>query len=189
MRFFAYQSNTILSKIDIEKEGFSAFENDIVIIKANFHINGTAYIEGLLLIDLECCSCWDSTVSIENQCPGIILQMSGGNDFLSIERVKIAENTIQQTSFQFPRNEWVAVQWELKLSETKNGMDKLLINWVEVINFSGTNMPNAQTFRDLFAQEALILLYRSLLFMKGFKLEPQQTLPLKTLNYLLMILQ
>jgi len=141
--------------MDIEKEGFNASENDKVIIKADFYINSNANIEDLLLIDLECCSCWDPTANVENQCPGIRLQMSGGNDFLSIERGKIAESTIEQTSFQFPRNEWVTVQWEMTLSDNNNGMNKLLINGTEVLNSNSTNMPNAQTFRDIFAQEGI----------------------------------
>lgn len=155
LRLFAFQSDNSLSKMAIEKNGFSAFANDKVIIKADFFIGNTANVENLLLIDLECCSCWDSTANVENQCPGIRLQMSGGNDFLSIERGKIAESTIEQTSFQFPRNEWVTVQWEMILSNNNNGMNKLLINGTEVLNSSGTNMPNAQTFRDIFAQEGI----------------------------------
>lgn len=47
--------------------------------------------------------------------------MSGGNDFLSIERGKIASTTIQQTNFASPRNQWVNVQWEMTLSENENG--------------------------------------------------------------------
>ncbi|WP_394751330.1 heparin lyase I family protein [Spongiimicrobium salis] len=155
LHLFASQSDNILSKMDIEKEGFNASENDKIIIKADFYINSNANIENLLLIDLECCSCWDNTADIANQCPGIRLQMSGGNDFLSIERGKIAENTIQQTSFQFPRNEWVTVQWELNLADNDSGVNKLLINGTEIINTAGTNMPNAQKFRDLFAQEGI----------------------------------
>lgn len=155
LRLFAFESDNSLSKMDIEKSGFKAFANDKVIIKADFYLGSTENIENLLLIDLECCECWDQTVNLENQCPGIRLMMSGGNDFLSIERGKIAGNTIEQTSFQFPRNQWVNVQWEMTLSDNENGMNKLLINGTELINSTGTNMPNAQTFRDIFAQEGI----------------------------------
>ena len=141
--------------MDIEKSGISAFVNDKVTIKADFFIGNTENIENLLLIDLECCSCWDTSSGVENQCPGVRLIMSGGNDFLSIERGKIGESTIEQTSFQFPRNQWVTVQWELTLSDNENGMNKLSINGTEVINSAGTNMPNAQTFQNIFAQEGI----------------------------------
>ena len=155
LRLYAHKSDNSLSKIDIEKSGFSAFANDKVIIRADFYIGNTGNIENLLLVDLECCSCWDPTVNIENKCPGVRLIMSGGNDFLSIERGKIAESTIEQTSFKFPRNQWVTVQWELTLSNNDNGMNKLSINGTEVINSTGTNMPNAKTFQDIFAQEGI----------------------------------
>ncbi len=155
LRLFAQATSSVLSKMDIEKEGFTAFENDKVVIRADFYINGSANIENLLLIDLECCSCWDTEAEVENQCPGIRLQMSGGNDYLSIERGKIAESTMEQTSFQFPRNEWVTVQWELTLADDDSGTNQLLINGTEVINTTGTNMPNAQTFREIFAQEGI----------------------------------
>ena len=75
-------------------------------IKADFYINTLANIQDLFLIDLECCSCWDVSSEVENQCPGVRLKLSGGNDFLSIERGKIAANTLEQTTFAFPKNEW-----------------------------------------------------------------------------------
>ena len=155
LRLFALESDNSLSKMDIEKSGFSAFINDRVIIKADFYVANTTNIENLLLIDLECCSCWDISSGVENQCPGVRLIMLRGNDFLSIERGKIGESTIEQTSFQFPRNEWVTVQWEMTLSDNENGLNKLLINGTEVISSGGTNMPNAQTFRAIFAQEGI----------------------------------
>ena len=155
LRLFAYKSDDLISKIDVEKSGFSAFANDTVIIKADFYINNTANIENLLLIDLECCSCWDPTVNTENQCPGVRLKMSGGNDFLAIERGKIGESTIEQTSIPFPRKQWVTVEWELILSDKENGINKLSINGTEIINSTGTNMPNAQTFQKIFAKEGI----------------------------------
>ncbi|MCB4807468.1 hypothetical protein LG651_04330 [Tamlana sp. 62-3] len=155
LRLFANSSDNTLSKMNIEKEGFNAFENDKVLIKADFYVNSDANIENLLLIDLECCSCWDNTANVDNQCPGVRLQMSGGNDYLSIERGKIGESTIQQTSFKFPRNEWVTVQWELILANNDSGVNKLLVNGTEIIHTTGINMPNPEKFRDLFAQEGI----------------------------------
>ncbi len=161
LRIFAFQSDNLLSKMDIEKGGFQAFSGDKVIIQADFYLNSTANLEELFLIDLECCSCWDPSVDAEpssdgdNQCPGVRLKMSGGNDFLSIERGKISASTFTQTRFQFPRNEWVAVRWELMLSDNDDGINKLLINGTEVISNSGMNMPNAQIFRNVFAENGI----------------------------------
>lgn len=159
IRFLSYKSDSQLSKIDIEKNGLNMKSGDKVIIKADFYINGTESLENLLLIDLECCTCWDPTVGdnfgAENQCPGIRLIMSGGNDYLSIERGKISGTTLQQTNFAFPRNQWVSVQWEMTLSANEDGLNKLLINGTEVLNVSAMNMPNAQIFKDTFANEGI----------------------------------
>ena len=81
--------------------------------------------------------------------------MSGGNDFLSIERGKISGSTLEQTTFSFPRNEWVSIRWELTLSDTDTGINKLFINGDEVITRNAMNMPNAEIFRDIFAENGI----------------------------------
>lgn len=159
IRFLAKASDDQLSKIDIEKGGLNIKSGDRVIIKADFYVVGNEPIENLLLLDLECCSCWDPMVGdnygSENQCPGIRLMMSGGNDYLSIERGKISGTTLQQTDLAFPRNQWVTVQWEMTMSDNENGLNRLLINGYEVINEAGMNMPNAQVFADVFLNEGI----------------------------------
>ena len=159
IRFLSYPSDEQLSKIDIEKGGLNIKSGDRVIIQADFYINGNESLENLFLIDLECCSCWDPDVGdnfgAENQCPGVRLMMAGGNDYLSIERGKIAGTTLRQTNFTFPRNQWVSVQWEMTLSPNENGLNRLLINGTEVLNESAMNMPNAQIFKDTFANEGI----------------------------------
>ncbi|WP_340065763.1 hypothetical protein [Ascidiimonas aurantiaca] len=159
IRFFAYRSDSQLSKIDIEKNGLNIKEGDKVTIKADFYINSNESLENLLLIDLECCSCWDPGVGdnfgSENQCPGVRLIMSGGNDYLSIERGKISAATLQQTNFSFPRKQWVSVEWEMTMSANENGLNRLLINGTQVLNEPGMNMPNADIFRDVFLNEGI----------------------------------
>ncbi|WP_298495783.1 hypothetical protein [uncultured Algibacter sp.] len=159
LQVLAYQSDSDLSKVDIEKNGLNIVSGNKVTIKADFYIVGTEPIENLLLLDLECCSCWDPTVGdnygSENQCPGVRLMMSGGNDYLSIERGKISGTTIQQTDFSFPRNQWVTVQWEMTMSDSENGLNRLIINETEVINQTGMNMPNAQVFTDVFLNQGI----------------------------------
>lgn len=157
LRLVSYASDAQLSKIDIEKGGLQIGEGDKVVISADFFIEGTASLANLLLIDLECCSCWDPNVGdnygAENQCPGVRLMMSGGNDYLSIERGKISGTTLLQTEVAFPRNQWVSVQWEMTISATAQGKNRLLINGAEVLDQDGMNLPNAQIFKDLFATD------------------------------------
>lgn len=159
LRLVSYASDAQLSKIDIEKGGLQIGEGNKVVISANFFIEGTASLANLLLIDLECCSCWDPNVGdnygSENQCPGVRLMMSGGNDYLSIERGKISGTTLLQTEVAFPRNQWVSVQWEMTISATAEGKNRLLINGTEVLNQNGMNLPNAQIFKEVFAAEEI----------------------------------
>lgn len=147
-------SDNSLSKADIEKGGFQAGRGQIVTIEADFYIDSDENIADLLLIDLECCSCWDPSVP-NNQCPGIRLMMSGGNDNLSIERGKILEPTIQQTSFRFPRRQWVRVVWQLDLSDDDSGRNQLFINDQQAISVDGVNMPNPVTFRQAFEDQGM----------------------------------
>lgn len=159
LKIIARESDVELSKIDIEKNGLTIVQGDQVIISAKFYISGNTSIENLLLIDLECCSCWDPTVGSnygsENQCPGVRLIMSGGNDFLSIERGKISQTTILQTSTPFPRNQWVTIEWKMTMSQDINGLNQLTINGTEVINETGMNMPNSNIFRTVFQNQGI----------------------------------
>jgi len=153
LRIYAKASNNTLSKMDIEKGGLNAPEGSTIKIVADFYIASTDIIENLLLIDLECCSCWDATVS-NNQCPGIRLMMKA-NNLLAIERGKILGATISQTNISFPRNEWVNIVWEMKLSQNDDGINKLFINGQEAISELGMNMPNAEIFQAEFASNGI----------------------------------
>jgi len=168
LRIYAEASDNVLSKADIEKGGFSAPEGSTIKITANFYIASTANIENLLLIDLECCSCWDPEVP-DNQCPGIRLMMKE-NGFLSIERGKILGSTIVQSTVAFPRNEWVNVVWELALSSENDGMNKLYLNGQEVISESGMNMPNADIFRAEFAKNGIDFELQEPLYYERFQI-------------------
>lgn len=161
-------SDNTLSKADIEKGNFNAPEGSTVRISASFYIASTDNIENLLLMDLECCSCWDPSVP-DNQCPGIRLMMKN-NDHLSIERGKILGTTIVQSSVEFPRNEWVNVVWELKLSQNDDGFNKLSINNQEVISESGRNMPNARLFETEFANNGIDFKLQEPLFYERFQI-------------------
>ncbi|MEM1326688.1 MAG: hypothetical protein AAGI23_12070 [Bacteroidota bacterium] len=153
LRIYAQPTATTLSKADIEKSGFRAAEGNTVIIEADFYIASTDDIENLLLIDVECCSCWDNSVP-DNPCPGIRIMMKN-NDFLSIERGKIGGQTIEQSVQSFPRHEWVTLKWEMMLSPTEEGENRLYINNEEILNELGMNMPNAAIFKAEAASQGI----------------------------------
>lgn len=168
LRIYSRASDATLSKADIEKGSFNAPEGSTVRISASFYIASINNIENLMLIDLECCACWDPSVP-NNQCPGIRLMMKD-NDHLSIERGKILGSTIVQSDVAFPRNQWVDVVWELKLSQDNNGLNKLSINNQEVISESGMNMPNASLFATEFANNGIDFELQEPLFYERFQI-------------------
>lgn len=147
------KSDEILSKADIVKEGFSAPEEGNITIVADFYIDSEESISNLLLLDLECCSCWDPSVS-ENQCPGVRLMVTE-SDHLVIERGKIAGSTLSQSTIQIPRKEWFTITWEMQLSQDQNGINRLSLNGTEILSQNGMNMPNSEIFRTLFAEEGI----------------------------------
>ncbi|MEM6643860.1 MAG: hypothetical protein AAF616_12845 [Bacteroidota bacterium] len=168
LRIFAKASDSILSKADIEKSSFSAPEGATIRMNADFYINSANDLQNLLLMDLECCSCWDPIVP-DNQCPGVRL-IIGNNDRLSIERGKILGSTISQFEVTFPRNEWVNVLWELKLSQNNDGIIKLFINNQEVISENEMNMPNAGLFEAEFAKNGIDFELQEPLFYERFQI-------------------
>lgn len=154
LRIYSNPGDDILSKVDIEKGGFFAPVGSTVTIQADLYINSTENLEDLFLMDLECCSCWDPTVG-DNQCPGIRLKLSGEQNYLSIERGKILGNTISQSTFPFPKNEWVNVVWSMTLSADNNAANSLIINGTEIIDQVGKNLPNNEEFKNEFATHGL----------------------------------
>lgn len=154
LKIFSFPSDDILSKIDIEKSGLVLSEGGELLIQFDVYINSTEELSDLFLFDLECCQCWDPTV-VDNQCPGIRLKLGGGKNYLSIERGKILGSTLVQSELPLPLQEWVKVQWNMKLSSEDTGDNVLMINGIEVINVRGKNMPNASEFKEAFSKEEI----------------------------------
>ncbi len=166
----SFGGNNPLSKTDVERGGFAAVAGQTVTIEADFYIDSDNNLQDLLLLDLECCSCWDPTVP-DNKCPGVRLLMSGGNDFLSIERGKIGGETLLQTSLPFPRQEWVNIVWEMTLSpDEATGQNRLSINGQDVITEAGMNMPNATILGNAAAAEGVSFTLREPVFYERFQI-------------------
>lgn len=147
----AAASGSPLSKMCIEKNGLEIREGDRVTIEARFFIASTAILEGLHLIDLESCNCWDPNVP-NNQCPGVRVMLGGGNDFPTIERGKIDQPNYFQNSIQIPRFSWFKLTWIMDLSPyDSQGYNQLILNDDVCVSAPGMNMPNAEVFAQIFA--------------------------------------
>lgn len=121
LKFEAKKSDNVLSKCSIAKQSMAFWEGETVRLTAWYFIGGTNELNWLFLFDLE-----EQTVIGAG--PGMRLALV--NNQLVVEH-KFGEETIYQIPDQeidFPRNQWVELIWEVKLSQKKKGTVKLWQN-------------------------------------------------------------
>ena len=109
------------SKAGIANNKLSLEEGEIVSIEANYFISTDESINQLFLMDLE------ESILI-GAGPGIRLRLVGEKGYLNVERKKMGEGTLAQSKdkqVSFPRNQWVGIKLEVKLSQKKNGWIKV----------------------------------------------------------------
>lgn len=119
LKFVANKSNADgVSKSSIVKQNMAFWEGETIRMSAWYFIEGTNSLEWLFLMDLE-----EQTAIGAG--PGMRLALVNNN--LRVE-YKINEKDIVQVSGQeinFPRDQWVEVVWEVKLSQKNKGSVRL----------------------------------------------------------------
>jgi hypothetical protein len=119
LKFNATKSNSeTVSKASIAKQKMAFWENETVRLTAWYYLQGNDDLEWLFLMDLE----EQATIGAG---PGMRIAMV--NNQLRIEH-KFLENDIVQdasTAIDFPRNQWVEIRCEVKLSRKHKGTVKL----------------------------------------------------------------
>lgn len=128
LKFTAKKSDdSEVSKSSIVKQNISFLKDETIRISAWYFIEGTNSLQWLFLMDLE------EKINIGAN-PGMRLALV--DDKLRVE-YKFNEKDIIQTQGQeinFPRNRWVQILWEIKLSQNNSGLvrlwqdDKLIID-------------------------------------------------------------
>lgn len=122
LKFVAKKSDDEgVSKCSIAKQNMAFWDGETVRLSAWYFIEGTSSLDWLFLFDLE------EQVPV-GAGPGMRLALE--NNKLMVEH-KFNEKDIRQTEGQeidFPRNEWVEVVWEVKLSQKHKGTVKLWQN-------------------------------------------------------------
>lgn len=116
-----------LSKCSIAKQKMAFWEGETVRLRAWYYIEGNAPLEWLFLMDLE-----EQTAIGAG--PGMRLALV--NNKLRVE-YKFYEKDITQntgTELELPRNQWVELVWEVKLSRKKKGTVKLWQNGQLIID-------------------------------------------------------
>lgn len=128
LKFVAKKSdNDGASKCSVAKQNMAFWDGETIRVSAWYFIEGTQSIEWLFLFDLE-----EQTAIGAG--PGIRLALV--NNQLRME-YKFNEKDVVQNSGQevyFPRNQWVEIVWEVKLSQKNKGSVKLWQNGQLIID-------------------------------------------------------
>lgn len=114
-------SNGNASKSSIAKQNMAFWNGETVRITAWYYIEGTQSLEWLFLMDLE-------EQTAVGAGPGMRLALV--NNQLRVEHKYLEDDIIQPSGIEIdlPRNEWVELIWEVKLSTNNNGTVKLWQN-------------------------------------------------------------
>jgi hypothetical protein len=118
MKFYASQSDDVVSKCSLAKQNMAFWEGETLRMSGWFYIEDTQSLDWLFLMDME-----EQTAIGAG--PGMRLAMVENK--LRIE-YKFNEDDIVQPNGQeigFPRNQWVEIVWEVKLSRKKKGSVRL----------------------------------------------------------------
>lgn len=127
LKFTAGKSaDGIVSKCSISKQKMAFWEGETVRLSGWYYIDGTNSLEWLFLMDLE------EQASI-GAGPGMRLALVDNQ--LRIEHKFNEKDVIQNNEgVDFPRNQWVEIVWEVKLSRKHKGTVKLWQNGQLLIN-------------------------------------------------------
>lgn len=132
----AASSDGKVSKCSISKQNMAFWKNETVRISAWYYLEGTQSLEWLFLTDLE-------EQAAIGAGPGMRLALV--NNQLRVEH-KFFENDLLQPSGQeveFPRNQWVEIVWEVKLSRKEKGSVRIWQNGQLILNHDNVRtLPN-----------------------------------------------
>lgn len=129
LRFEAEQTQDGASKSSIAKQNMAFWEGETIRISASYFIPSLETLKWLFLLDLE-------EQAIIGAGPGMRLAIVDNQ--LRVE-FKFFENDVLQNieaPLSFPRNEWVDLVWEVKLSTKKEGEIRLWQNDELIIDVS-----------------------------------------------------
>ncbi len=128
LRCFAKKSSQdLVSKASVVKQHMAYWEGETIYMSASFFIKGNEKLDWLFLMDIE------EQTAIGSG-PGMRLALVENK--LRVE-YKFNENDILQNigeELEFPRDEWVDIEWEIKLSQKHKGSVQLFQNGIRIIN-------------------------------------------------------
>jgi hypothetical protein len=98
-------------------------------------------LSDVYIMDWESKSAWSSQNSLPNTQPGIRVALYGRDGAIAVERGKMGvalERDFHSINATMPREEWVKVEWRLKLGLGDEGATQVFVNDRKVIDAKGT---------------------------------------------------
>ncbi len=123
VRFIAARSAEQLSKCSISKSNMYFAAGDVVEFSAWYYLVGTQALPYLFLVDME------ENVAV-GAGPGIRIALDADGRSLEIERGKMLASTLHQSGIArvLPRDQWVNIRYQIKLSQSSAGSIRLWQN-------------------------------------------------------------
>lgn len=152
LKFFAQKSDREgASKSSIAKQNMAFWEGETIRLSAWYFIEGTQSLDWLFLMDIE-----EQTAIGAG--PGMRLALVDNK--LRVEHKFFEKDLVQtpENEIDFPRNQWVEIVWEIKLSQKNKGNVRLWQNGQLIIN-SNNNTTLPKDF--LYSQQGTKGMYSS----------------------------
>ncbi|HYG51233.1 MAG TPA: heparin lyase I family protein [Flavobacteriales bacterium] len=132
LKFDARKSEgSFVSKCSISKQNMAFWEGETLRVTAWYYLVGTQSADWFFLMDME-------EQTAVGAGPGMRLALL--NNRLCVEHKFYVDDFFQDenTAVDFPRNQWVEVIWEVKLSQKKKGTIKVWQNGQLIIDAANT---------------------------------------------------
>ncbi len=130
MKFSAVKTENGASKASISKQKMAFWEGETVSLEAWYHLVGTESLDWIVLMDLE-------EQAVIGAGPGMRLILV--DNHLAIDHKFLNNNLYQdsESGIDFPRDQWVNIRFETKLSKKKKGYIKIYQD--DVLVLEGSN--------------------------------------------------
>ncbi len=122
LRFTALKNTPdVVSKCSVSKQNMAFKEGEVFYFSAWYYITGSEPADWLFLFDLE------EKVAV-GAGPGMRLALVGDSGQLRVEHKYFNKDILQNNPVNFPRNQWVRIEFETLLSQKKKGYVKVWQN-------------------------------------------------------------
>ena len=131
---YAIPSGEIVSKASANFTSFDADRGSTLHLSFCMYADEYTDLSDVFIADLECVFCWPDTAPVPNHSPGIRIHLKDFAGYPVIERAKIGlgRNSLRpatQLREGIPRNQWVPIEWRIRIGDDdQQGWTQLLVD-------------------------------------------------------------